>query len=193
MRVSVVEVGVDGTLFDLETPLLAGRLRTPLAGAHQAWNAALAVRAAELLDAELGAVELGVAARGLAAVRWPGRLERLRAPGGRAVLLDGCHNPDGARALSRFLADANLTGRCPLVFGAMADKDVEGIASILFPAASRVVLVPASPPRGARSRGAPSPGRRASRRAFRRPAESRRPSMSSRRGPPGRVSRMRPL
>ena len=49
----------------------------------------------------------------------------------RSVYLDGCHNPDGAETLARFLRDAGLAGRVALVFGAMADKDIEGIARVL--------------------------------------------------------------
>jgi dihydrofolate synthase/folylpolyglutamate synthase len=57
-------------------------------------------------------------------------------------LLDGAHNPAGARALARYLA------RLPpfvLVFGVMRDKDVRGMARALFPLARAVVLTrPAS-------------------------------------------------
>ncbi len=149
IHVRAVSTGLGGTEFDLETPLLRVRLKTPLAGAHQAWNAALAVRAAELLPAELGALAPETAAKGLSRVRWAGRLERVASPRGRPVLLDGCHNPDGARALADFLDDAGIAGRSPLVFGAMADKDVEGIAAALFPKVSEVVLVRAPGPRAA--------------------------------------------
>jgi dihydrofolate synthase/folylpolyglutamate synthase len=85
---------------------------------------------------------------GVGAVRWPGRLERFEAAG-CPVLLDGCHNAEGAAALAGFLADAGLQGRCRLVFGAMADKDIEGIAGILFPAVRGVTLVAAPSPRAA--------------------------------------------
>jgi dihydrofolate synthase/folylpolyglutamate synthase len=62
---------------------------------------------------------------------------------GRVVILDGCHNPQAASALARFLDDAGLAGRARLVFGAMADKDVEAMAAALFPSFSSVRLVPA--------------------------------------------------
>ena len=88
---------------------------------------------------------------GLAAVRWPGRLEAFEIAG-RTVLLDGCHNPEGAAALAGFLSDAGLKGRCQLLFGAMADKDVEGIAGALFPAVEHVCLVSISSPRAASAR-----------------------------------------
>ena len=149
LAVRVLEVGEHGTAFELSTPQTTAALRTPLPGAHQAWNAALAVRAAELSPPLFGAPDGDAVARGVASVRWPGRLERIERPGRPPVFLDGCHNPDGARAVARFLDEAGLAGRVRLVFGAMADKDVEGIAAELFPRAREVVLVNAAPPRGA--------------------------------------------
>jgi dihydrofolate synthase/folylpolyglutamate synthase len=149
LAVAVERVSLDGTRFRLATPERAAVFATPLPGAHQAWNAALAVRAAELLapgDPRFGrtaAIETGVAA-----VRWPGRLERFDVAG-RAVLLDGCHNADGAEALASFLADAGLAGAAVLVFGAMADKDVEAIAAPLLPLFRRVFLAAPDNPRAA--------------------------------------------
>jgi dihydrofolate synthase/folylpolyglutamate synthase len=148
LDVTVRSVSLDGTVFTLATPRGRAMLRTPLAGAHQAWNAALAIRAAELLsETEPRLAELPLT-DGLGRVRWPGRCESLPY-GGRTVVLDGCHNPEGAAALARFLADAGLFGRCPLLFGAMADKDVEGIGEALFPSVSRVFFVPSPSPRAA--------------------------------------------
>jgi dihydrofolate synthase/folylpolyglutamate synthase len=149
ISVRVTRVGIDGTEFELTTPERTLSLRTPLSGEHQAWNAALAVRGAELFPEAFGRLESHALSVGVGSVRWPGRLERLVGPGGRPVLLDGCHNPAGAHALARFLEESGLAGRVPLVFGAMADKDVEGIAAWLFPRVSEVVLVAAAPPRGA--------------------------------------------
>ena len=140
--------GVEGTRFALSTPRREIALATPLPGAHQAWNSALAVRAAELLPEPALLLTAERLTEGVRNVRWPGRLERF-VVGGRAVLLDGCHNTEGAASLAAFLADAGLAGRCPLVFGAMADKDVEGIAGTLFPAVRGVTLVTVSSPRAA--------------------------------------------
>ncbi len=161
ISVRVRRVGVEGTCFDLTTPRRNACLTTPLPGSHQAWNAALAIRAAELLPQTPLTPE--AVEEGLAAVRWPGRLERFEIAG-RTVLLDGCHNVEGAAALAVFLSDAGLEGRCQLVFGAMADKDVEGIAGILFPGVARVILVALSSARAASARELaarvpPAPGR----------------------------------
>jgi dihydrofolate synthase/folylpolyglutamate synthase len=139
---------IDGTRFALATPVERYALATPLPGAHQARNVALAVRAAELLGDALPGLSREVVATGVAATRWPGRLEKTVVRG-RTVLLDGCHNAEGAAALALFLRDAGLAGRVRLVFGAMADKDVEQIAAILFPAAASVRLVTAPSARAA--------------------------------------------
>ena len=147
LTISDLTTSVDGTRFSLQTPEGRYALATPLPGEHQARNVALAARAAELLEVVRpdlrDAIPLGVAA-----TRWPGRLEK-RTARGRTLLLDGCHNAAGAEALARFFRDGGLEGRAPLVFGAMADKDVEAIAAILFPAAASVRLVSAPSPRAA--------------------------------------------
>jgi dihydrofolate synthase/folylpolyglutamate synthase len=148
ISISACEVDLAGTRFALETPERRFQLSTPLPGVHQAWNAALAVRSAELLVEPRISLDAGSIARGVAAVRWPGRLERFRVRD-RTVVLDGCHNAEGAQALGRFLEDAGLEGKCTLLFGAMADKDVEAIASLLFPKAGSVRLVAAPSARAA--------------------------------------------
>jgi dihydrofolate synthase/folylpolyglutamate synthase len=143
-----VETSLEGTRFRLSTPIGSYELATPLPGAHQAGNAAVAARATELFAGELPSVPTRAIAPGIAGTRWPGRLERLSARG-RSVLLDGCHNPQAADALARFVRDVGLAGRVVLVFGAMADKDVETMAAILFPCAAAVCLVTAPTPRAA--------------------------------------------
>jgi dihydrofolate synthase/folylpolyglutamate synthase len=149
MRVEVEKIDLGGTRFRVASPGFSGSLSTPLAGSHQAWNAALAIRAASLLAPEVPALSSGDAIpRGLARVRWPGRLESFRVRG-RLVLLDGCHNAEGAEALARFLAETGRIGRCTIVFGAMSDKDIEAIAARLLPLAGSVLLAPAATPRAA--------------------------------------------
>ncbi|HKD18539.1 MAG TPA: Mur ligase family protein [Thermoanaerobaculia bacterium] len=140
ISIGIEESSVLGTRFSLATP--AGRydLAMPLAGMHQVENAAAAVRAAELLS-PLIRIDLAAVARGVASVRWPGRLERFYVRG-RTVLVDGCHNADGARALAEFLAESDL--EADLVFGAMADKDVETMGRALAPAVGRIRFVRAS-------------------------------------------------
>jgi dihydrofolate synthase/folylpolyglutamate synthase len=153
LSVEAEEASLEGERFALTTPERKIEVSTPLPGEHQAWNAALAVRAAELLPSGLLPLDPEAVARGIAAVRWPGRLERFEI-GGRLVVLDGCHNPEGAEALARFLRGSGLAGRFHLLFGAMADKDVGAIARILFAGRPRPARVATR--REPRLRGGPA-------------------------------------
>ena len=107
----------------------------PLAGAYQRDNLLVAIRLLEEAKHAGLPVDLRKVSRAVAGTRWPGRLEWV--PGSPPLLLDGAHNPAGARALA-----AHLRGGPPfvLVFGAMSDKDVRGLARELFPPAAAVVL-----------------------------------------------------
>jgi dihydrofolate synthase / folylpolyglutamate synthase len=106
----------------------------PLAGAHQVENTRVAVTALRQLRVADEAIQAGVAA-----TRWPGRLERLRES--PEVVVDGAHNPAGARALAAYVDEFYAGERCTLIFGAMRDKSIEEIAEILFPRFAEVILV----------------------------------------------------
>lgn len=61
---------------------------------------------------------------GLARAVWPGRFETVTVERGAlrgSYLLDGAHNPDGARALAAAVA-ANGSAPAAMIFGALADK-----------------------------------------------------------------------
>ena len=66
---------------------------------------------------------------------WPGRLEWL--PTEPPILLDGAHNPAAAAALGDFVENI---GPFVLLFGAMLDKDIPGLARPVFSLASEIVL-----------------------------------------------------
>ena len=70
-------------------------------------------------------------------VVWPGRLEAASWHG-HDVLVDGAHNPAGARALQQYLGEA-YGRRLPIVLGVMRDKNIEAMLRALEPAASRFI------------------------------------------------------
>jgi dihydrofolate synthase/folylpolyglutamate synthase len=108
-----------------------------LAGRHQHSNAALALAAAEVAAEGLGLrLDEEVLRSALREVRWPGRLERLG--DSPLLLLDGAHNPAGARALAEYLAD-HQRGRLILVMGLLKDKDAAGLLRPLLPLADRLI------------------------------------------------------
>jgi dihydrofolate synthase/folylpolyglutamate synthase len=105
----------------------------PLAGEHQVENAATAALALQ----KFGVSPEGIY-EGIKDTRWPGRLEHV-APN-PDVILDGAHNPAGARALARYLQRFYSHRRIWMIYGAMRDKAVEEIAGILFPAAHDLIF-----------------------------------------------------
>ncbi len=152
VEVRVVEEQPGGLVLELTTPVRAyPRLRVGLAGRHQAWNAALAVRAAELAVPEVAHNPSYVAA-GLAEVRklsgLAGRCEICQlAP---LILADVAHNADGLRAAlataQAALASATKTptGTLYVLLGAMRDKDLAALADVL--AHHRAVVLPVGLP-----------------------------------------------
>ena len=74
---------------------------------------------------------------GLLATTIPARLEII--PGRPLILLDGAHNPDGAKAVREYVRDF-IRRPLVLVFAVMRDKDIPSLARILFPLARRIVL-----------------------------------------------------
>jgi dihydrofolate synthase/folylpolyglutamate synthase len=154
---------VGGQLLDLRTPSgVVPDVLVPLHGRHQADNAAGALVAVEaFLGAHEGAWGPGTDApaaerrdldpdavrEGFAAVTSPGRLEVVsRQP---LVLLDGAHNPAGARALAEALLSEFVVERRILVVACLADKDIRGILQALAPATGRLVVTTNRSPRAA--------------------------------------------
>lgn len=105
-----------------------------LAGAHQLGNASLAVALARHAAATLGRpAGASDVLRGLAEVRWPGRMERVT----EDVLLDCAHNVEGASALVAALPAAP---RRVLVTSIVRDKNAAGMLSILGPHFDCIVI-----------------------------------------------------
>jgi dihydrofolate synthase / folylpolyglutamate synthase len=133
----------------IATPTRAyGPVTLALSGRHQIGNAVVAVRLLEELDALGLHVPAEAVTTGLADVQWRGRLERVRVRGGRELLLDAAHNPAGAAALASYLREVWPRG-VPIVFGVMADKDMDRMLAELAPAASELIVTSVAMPRAA--------------------------------------------
>jgi dihydrofolate synthase / folylpolyglutamate synthase len=119
-----VEIHAAGSRFTI-----AGqRVVCPLAGAHQLDNA---------IAAALALIHLNIPLDGIAQTIWPGRLERVASSPG--IILDGAHNPAGAKALADHIRTFYANRRVWLIYGSMRDKAVDEIAGTLFPLAYRIV------------------------------------------------------
>src|SRR5947207_4009001 len=111
-------------------------LAPQLPGRFQLQNALNAVAAARLLQTSGFRIPDESIRQGIAAAKWPGRLERIHSH--PDIYLDGAHNPGAARELAAFWQDHFAGQKIFLIYGALRDKAVDEIAGILFPRASEV-------------------------------------------------------
>ena len=119
-------------------------LVVPFPGLHQAYNAAVVVEAALTLCDRGFEIPDEAIMDGIAEARFPARIEVLsRRP---LVVLDGAHNPDGARALSATLRGAGLSG-LTAVIGILDGKQPDEMLAALAPCFARVYTVRPDSPR----------------------------------------------
>ena len=124
---------------------------SPLAGAHQQRNLALAIATAVELRNSHGynITPIDIQA-GIRDTVWPARLELIPGNRDRAdVLLDVGHNPAGAWALRAAVSHLDRGQPLTLVFGCLKDKPAVELAQILFPLFGKVMLTPVDSPRSA--------------------------------------------
>jgi dihydrofolate synthase / folylpolyglutamate synthase len=115
----------------------------PLPGAHQKWNAALAVRALEAAGYRFPAP---IVNEGLARTDWPGRFQVLN--GGRLVI-DGAHNPHGVQSAVQTWREVFGSEKATVIFGAVTSRDPAPSLALLAGIAARIFFVAPRSPRAA--------------------------------------------
>ena len=118
-----------------------------LDGEHQFQNACVAVNIAEILIEDFKFEIPNVAVEsGLKTAKHKGRLEWFEYENTK-ILFDGAHNASGAKFLKKYIEKYHKNARITIIFGAMKDKDLTGIAQILFPLAENLILTKSDNPR----------------------------------------------
>ena len=114
----------------------------PMLGSHQLENTRTTLASVEVLR-ELGIkIDRKQIDRGLSGTYWPGRLQIVsKKP---LIILDGAHNPAGARALKGFLS--NYHKRSTFIIGMQANKDIKSFINIIKPLAKDFIVVRSSNP-----------------------------------------------
>jgi dihydrofolate synthase / folylpolyglutamate synthase len=136
-------IAVGGHVVDLQTPhAVLEEVFLPVHGAHQVDNAACAVAAVEAFFGR--ALSPEVVAEAFSDLRLPGRFEVLhRAP---LLVLDGAHNPDGARAAAITLADEfDVAGTRRWVLGVLVGRDLDDMLDA-FEVRPGDVVIACTPP-----------------------------------------------
>jgi dihydrofolate synthase/folylpolyglutamate synthase len=139
---------------------LANYPQCSLAGDYQRWNAATATLAARVFAEEWNAVPplrervqsasgrrappgKTAIARGLAGAAWPGRWQETTL-GGRRLILDASHNPEGAQVLENNLHKlVAATGRAPLIVtGVLGEFRARALLDVVCRYGREVHLLP---------------------------------------------------
>lgn len=110
-------------------------VRLRLAGVYQPSNAVVAIEVARLLRTRGFDISDAAIKQGLEATRWPGRFEVVgEAP---VVIVDGGHNPQGARALASSLREYFPQGGVTFAMSVLRDKDYRSMLASVLPLAKR--------------------------------------------------------
>lgn len=118
-----------------------GSVLLKLLGKHQLENCATAVAALETLaTCSPLAIPPETIRAGLADAVWPGRLQVLSLE--PPVILDGAHNPDGARTLALALKELFGKRKIALIWGMCDDKDALGFVKTVGRMVKRCWTVP---------------------------------------------------
>jgi len=118
-------------------------LRCSMKGDYQIENASLALATIQLLEEHGFQVGENDIREGLASVRWPGRLESFSLERtGKEIhyLLDGAHNPAGVESLVQTLKKECSYRKLIVIWGAMADKDLQTTLAAVAELAESIVL-----------------------------------------------------
>ncbi|WP_339059943.1 folylpolyglutamate synthase/dihydrofolate synthase family protein [Tepidibacillus marianensis] len=139
-----------GSQFDFKDMFLTmPELKISMIGAHQVKNAAVALMTLELLrQFYMFQIEEDSVYAGLEKTHWPGRFEMIHEH--PRVVLDGAHNPEGARSLADAISLFNYK-RLILVTGILKDKAIEDFYTHLIPLANELIITEPDYPRAAKA------------------------------------------
>ena len=161
---TIREKNEKGSVFDVKTDGNKYRgIKLSLPGRYQIENALTTIGVVEELknskmqickhsniqrfeDLNIGRLEEAVY-RGLASVRWRGRLEVLRRS--PYLVVDGAHNAYSAGVLAEEVTNIFEYERLVLIFGVNRDKDIRGMLNAVLPISDEVIFTRVDFPRSA--------------------------------------------
>lgn len=141
-KIVPVENSLGGQVFDYRD--IKG-IKTRLLGRHQLMNAAAAIDTADVLAGHGFNISSDDIKNGIERAVWPGRFEVVSTR--PLIIMDGAHNPDGARIFAQAVSDY-LDGYIKIfVMGVLKDKDYDSIIKLTNPLASAIITINPDNPR----------------------------------------------
>ena len=135
---SIFDLTLNGTFYS--------QIKLSLAGEHQIKNAALAITAANIINARFFPISSYDIYRGLAAVKWYGRLQLISDD--PKIVIDVAHNPGGISVLTKAVRTIFQYHRLIIVFGVCRDKNYQSMLKKLAPLSDVFIAVKANGDRG---------------------------------------------
>ncbi len=151
-KCTIKEKNENGSIFDVRTDRNEYRdLKLPLRGGFQIENALTAIGVVEgLRDLKIEIfkdLNENSVRKGLASVRWKGRLEVLRSS--PYLVVDGAHNVYSMEVLAKEVRNLFDYERLILIFGVNKDKDIKGMLDAILPMSDVIILTKIDFPRSA--------------------------------------------
>lgn len=149
---TLVDSDITGQTFECD----GKTYRIKMLGEHQLVNASIAIKAVEVLREKHFDISDDAIKSGLANTVWRARLQvvqnsqnefNISITQGKTLVLDGSHNPHGAKTLADGLQKYFKNESVHLVLGILKDKDVEGVCKTLAPLATRITTITPNSPR----------------------------------------------
>ena len=138
---AVVDVSLD--MHGANYSFMGKNIRVNIPGKHQIYNSAAAIAALSVLCETGVDISEVVMIQGIRDTRWAGRLEWV----GENVVIDGAHNPQGARAMAEYAAEFFAGKKVAVVFGVLQKKEYHGITQEIAKFAACVFAVEPDAPK----------------------------------------------
>ncbi|WP_048600490.1 bifunctional folylpolyglutamate synthase/dihydrofolate synthase [Rubeoparvulum massiliense] len=125
------------------------QVELPLLGEHQKLNAAVALKALEVLESYYATIlEEKTIRQGMKKTKWAGRFEVMKRD--PLIILDGAHNEPGARSLAKTIqeVEVELEGavkiplkdkRLTIIYSAIEGKEIDAVLQDLAPMADQLI------------------------------------------------------
>ncbi|MDE5990451.1 MAG: bifunctional folylpolyglutamate synthase/dihydrofolate synthase [Clostridia bacterium] len=139
----LISSGKDGQTFEYDGETYSIRQL----GEYQLQNCSLAIKCAQILASKGYNITQESIKLGVKKALWKGRLQLIK-KGEKTFLLDGAHNPDGAKVLAQELQSNFAQEKKCFIFGMFADKDIDGVLSHIGKTADRFLTVKPPSKRG---------------------------------------------
>lgn len=140
----IKEQSIKGQIFDYSH---FENIEMTMIGTYQLYNGAAAIKAAEVLNGLDFHISEQNIYNGIKKAKWPGRFEIMEKYN-RQIVVDGAHNPAGAKMLADSLDIYFKQKHIVLIAGIFKDKDYQGILKELAPYGHTIITHKPPSPRG---------------------------------------------